>query len=186
MLPTWRTIPFNRLYEVSDQGGIRRSAGGKGAQRGHELALQIDDKGYSYVMLHDGHGKTKKCCAHKAVSRAFLGPCPTGHEPDHISGDKSDNSVENLEYVTHKVNVHRAIKLGTFKFKRGKQIGTAKLTGETVLKIFKLRGSASQRAIAERFHVSRETVNLIHNGYNWAWLTGARRVTRQLCRIGSE
>jgi hypothetical protein len=42
---------------------------------------------------------------HQIVAEHFHGPCPSGHEVNHKSADKSDNSPQNLEYVTHKKNM---------------------------------------------------------------------------------
>lgn len=44
---------------------------------------------------------------HGLVAKAFLGERPDGFEIDHISGDKSDNTMRNLEYVTHQENMRR-------------------------------------------------------------------------------
>lgn len=44
---------------------------------------------------------------HKIVAETFLGPVPDGLEIDHRDGDKSNNNVTNLEYVTHAENMRR-------------------------------------------------------------------------------
>jgi hypothetical protein len=46
------------------------------------------------------------------VAAAFLGPRPPGKEINHIDGNKLNNRVTNLEYVTHKENVHHAMMNG--------------------------------------------------------------------------
>jgi hypothetical protein len=42
---------------------------------------------------------------HQIVARHFHGPCPDGHEVNHKDADKSNNTPENLEYVTHAENM---------------------------------------------------------------------------------
>ena len=49
---------------------------------------------------------------HKLVTRAFLGECPDGMEVNHIDGDKTNNRLDNLEYVTHSRNMVHAFESG--------------------------------------------------------------------------
>lgn len=60
-----------------------------------------NNAGY-YVVKFD-----KVYTIHSLVAKAFLGDRPDGYEIDHVSGDKSDNTMRNLEYVTHKENMRR-------------------------------------------------------------------------------
>lgn len=60
-----------------------------------------NNAGY-YVVKFD-----KVYTIHGLVAKAFLGERPDGFEIDHVSGDKSDNSMRNLEYVTHQENMRR-------------------------------------------------------------------------------
>lgn len=45
---------------------------------------------------------------HGLVAEAFLGPRPEGYQVDHKDGNRSNNHVSNLEYVTHRENIKRA------------------------------------------------------------------------------
>lgn len=49
---------------------------------------------------------------HVLVTVAFLGDCPNGKEVNHKNGDKSDNRLTNLEYVTHSENMKHAFASG--------------------------------------------------------------------------
>lgn len=61
--------------------------------------------GYFAVSLCSG-GTINKQYVHRLVAEAFL-PNPEGKiEVNHINEDKSDNSVSNLEWVTHKENIN--------------------------------------------------------------------------------
>ena len=57
--------------------------------------------GYCFVMLSKD-GETKQYLLHRLVARAFLGDSLL--EVNHKNGDKDDNRVDNLEYVTHTEN----------------------------------------------------------------------------------
>ncbi len=70
----------------------------------------INNSGYLLVGIE---GKVHTI--HSLVAEAFLGPRPKGYDIDHISGDKTDNRLCNLEYVTHKENIRRYYKNNTRK-----------------------------------------------------------------------
>lgn len=49
---------------------------------------------------------------HRLVANTFLGNAPCGHEVNHKDGNKQNNCVENLEWVTKSENQrHRYLKL---------------------------------------------------------------------------
>lgn len=54
---------------------------------------------------------------------------------------------------------------------RGERSGAAKLTRDKVATIRALRGVETQRLLAERFGVRRETIRDIQKRRIWAWLT---------------
>lgn len=71
----------------------------------------VTGKGYLKVWLYkDGKYYPKK--VHRLVYENFVGAAPyindgTYYVIDHINGDKTDNRLENLQYITHKENIQR-------------------------------------------------------------------------------
>jgi hypothetical protein len=68
-----------------------------------------DRSGYKMVVLKVD-GKPKWLCVHRLVCDAFHGAPPSPkHTVDHINHDRADNRPSNLEWVTQKENVRRAL-----------------------------------------------------------------------------
>ena len=91
-------------YEVSTWGRVfsRRT--------GDFLVPQYNKKGYLRVDLRNENGR-KHFKIHRLVAKAFI-PNPDGKpQVNHIDGNKSNNSVTNLEWVTNKENHAKAREL---------------------------------------------------------------------------
>lgn len=117
----WRAVVgFAGLYEVSDQGQVRRigksavrgNGRGGGARQGRVLAQHSrGDSGYRSVQLwRDGHYANR--LVHTLVAEAFIGPRPEAHDVNHIDGTKANNARTNLEYLTRSENNHHAYDTG--------------------------------------------------------------------------
>lgn len=106
----WVSI-LDGLYEVSDLGRIRRAMPGRKTWVGRELKAHLIPNGYMQI-LPTINGKNRNMYVHRLVAEAFIGPCPDGHEVNHIDTNKTNNRADNLEYVTRKGNVQHAIAHG--------------------------------------------------------------------------
>lgn len=96
-------------YQVSDQGKVRAAPNSsvKGMKPGRILFQSKDDRGYPQCELYaDGKGSTIK--VHRLVAEAFLGPRSDGMTVNHMDGNKANNALENLEYVTRAENTRHA------------------------------------------------------------------------------
>ena len=76
------------------------------------LKLQKDSKGYFYLDIRN-KGAIYKCPKiHRLVMLAFYEGEEVKEQINHKDGDKSNNHIDNLEYVTNKENRQHAIKNG--------------------------------------------------------------------------
>lgn len=74
--------------------------------------------GYLRVTLYRESLK-KKVLVHVLVANAFIPNPDNKPHINHINGNKLDNRVDNLEWVTHAENIQHAVRLGLKKPLRG-------------------------------------------------------------------
>lgn len=92
-------------YEISNRGNIRNK------NTKHILAQYITRNGYCHVAIRDGK-KWKGIYIHRAVAETFIPNTDNKPQVNHIDGDKTNNNVSNLEWVTHSENMCHALSMG--------------------------------------------------------------------------
>ena len=101
-------VDFTGCYEVSNKGGVRaldriimRKNGRKQIKDGHIMRQYDDGHGYMKVFLKK-NGKMKSPKVHQLVALRFIPNPDPEHKTqvNHIDEDKTNNCVENLEWVT--------------------------------------------------------------------------------------
>jgi hypothetical protein len=114
----WRNVVgFEGVYSVSNLGRVRRNIGNCGTQAGRILIFVFRPGGYHGVCLQL-RKKNKSKVVHRLVSDAFLGIRPDGLQCNHKDGIKTNNRVENLEYVTPSENMLHSYRIGLHRAKR--------------------------------------------------------------------
>lgn len=169
MSEQWKAIPgYEGVYEVSDQGRVRRIARGQGARPGHILRQTKGRQGYMSIGLRPMMRVRKTHKVHQLVSLAFLGPCPEGHEINHKNGIKHDNRPSNLEYVTPQENTRHAIQVLGRTGPTGERHASAKLTERDVLAIRSAPLTFTDaRKLAAKFNVAPNTIWKAYQRKTW-------------------
>ena len=178
----WKVIVDNDYYHISNLGRVKsierkvpRSTCGEVSVRERILKPATDAKGYLRVALARNKSlKTYK--VHRLVADAFIDNNERKPEVNHKDGNKHNNHVSNLEWVTKGENLSHAYKNG-LRCSKGVNNPSSKLNETNVKNILKLldRGVTAKK-IAKAFCVAESTIGQIKNGQKWNHITnGVKR-----------
>jgi hypothetical protein len=173
----WRPVPaWESFYEVSDHGRVRtvprwvRAGGGQRRIPERILRPSCPAHGYQQVIFTRSvpANERRTFLVHLLVVRTFRGERPEGYECDHVDGNRCNNHLSNLQWVTVQENNDRknASLQGNTK---GEQNPHARLTAEAVLDIRQRRGEP-RSAVAADHDIRPGTVTDIWKRRSWAHL----------------
>lgn len=172
----WRPVLDGR-YHVSSFGRIKRVVPSPGTQPGRIKALQLRNK-YPSVHIPIGN-RYKSYYVHGLVTAVFIGPCPTGKQVNHKNGIKTDNRVENLEYMTPKENMNHAYRTGLKISPKGKDHWKSKLDEKQAMEIINLhRAGVSPKEISKIFSISLSNISFIVNRKSWRHLDLGQKIKK--------
>jgi hypothetical protein len=104
----WRIIESNPNYEVSNTGRVRRIG------RDKDHSMTANKRGYLKTDLYSNSIRSV-VRVHRLVAETFIPNPDNKPEVNHKDGNKLNNSVENLEWVTKKENCQHAWETGLAK-----------------------------------------------------------------------
>lgn len=161
MTEIFKPIKGYRNYEVSNVGRI------KNIKTGKVLKPSDDKDGYQVVCLSENR-KQRILKVHRLVAKAFIPNRKQLPQVNHLDGVKSNNKVNNLEWLTHKDNVQHAINIGLFNNK-GEKNPRSKLTAIQVKQIRKKydSGAYTCRQLSKEYNVDYSNIHYIVNYKSW-------------------
>lgn len=153
-------------YYVTEDGHVW-------SEYSHKFIRELPDKnGYLKVRLSSvdlPKGKQHAYSVHRLVLENY-NPIENMEnlQVNHINGDKTDNSIQNLEWTTCQENIQHAINNNL----RAKVNGAAILTEQDVLAIVeRLKKKEPYKKIAQDYGVCEETIGRIKRRTAWTQLT---------------
>ncbi|MGP1351652.1 MAG: NUMOD4 domain-containing protein [Hoylesella marshii] len=106
----WKTIPEFEDYEASNFGRIRSIDRKRPVKNGHTcihkgkvIKARKQNGGYLVVWLRK-NGKTYAKTVHRLIALTFIPP-KSDKEVNHKDGDKTNNTIANLEWLTKSENI---------------------------------------------------------------------------------
>ena len=147
MSEIWKdVVGYEGFYQVSNLGRVRsceryvpyynaNQTGKRVYTKKHiksKILKPCEYYGYYCVSLYNANHKMKLCKIHRLVMQAFCGNSDL--TVNHINGVKTDNRLENLEYLSIADNTYHAIRTG-LRNTTGENNPRAKLSKNDVVDI---------------------------------------------------
>lgn len=129
------------------------------------LTPQLDKNGYEKVQMISTDGKRHRYSVHRLILENFQ-PIDNmeNMQVNHIDGNKRNNKLENLEWVTCQENIDHAIQTGL----RAKINGAAKLTEEQVVEIYtRSHNGETNVSLGKEFGLHPDSIGKIKNRKLW-------------------
>jgi hypothetical protein len=179
MKEEWRPIKSFPGYEVSNLGRVRsyKRLSYRNSWQPNLLSSSLDPHGYFKVTLYRDKGHYIRY-VYYLVLTTFVGPRPEGYQCNHKDGDRNNNTLDNLEWVTPLDNWHHAWRLGLISDRKGEHANNANLKDGEVWLIKKLLYHRVQtKMICKMFRISWGHLYKIKIGENWGHIKFNPEVT---------
>lgn len=158
---------------------VTRDGRVKNATTGRELAVTVGKTGYPQLTIRPQgrKGRARLVKVHRLVIEAWIGPAPTPlHVVNHRDGNKLNNRVENLEWVTPAENIRHAYRNGLILPSRGEERHNSKLTDDAVRRIRRVytphHPRFGARALGREYGVHHKQIIAAARGEAWTHVDG--------------
>ena len=151
---------YEGRYSVSDDGRVWSHLSNKW------LAAPLNEWGYPKVCLHSPNGQ-RTATVHRLVAETFIEKPDACSEVNHIDGNKANNSIDNLEWVTGSQNAKHAWDSGLQKNNKGflkAQKARRKFSDQAVIAIRQMSQLGwTRRVIANLYQCNEGSIEKITN-----------------------
>lgn len=154
----WVFYPYSERILVSNMGNF------KSVNTNKILKTHKNQQNYHMINVKFSNGTRRSCMAHRLILESFypiLGKDTALYEVNHIDGNKSNNVLSNLEWVTRQENLDHARKNKLFK--QSKKI----LTDQDKFDIVEFRKLGIKcRDLSQYYKVSERYISFISKEFN--------------------
>lgn len=172
----WKPIPgYKELYEVSSEGRVKRleyvivdKIGRKYHRKEQILKGISNSNGYLQVHLHDNKGKRKFLPVHRLVAKTFISNPEDKPQVNHKDEDKTNNCVDNLEWVTIKENANYGTRNERIAKAQSKFVAQYSKDGEFI-KVWQSANEAGRQLGAGQSNISRVARGERKTCYGFIW-----------------
>lgn len=135
------------------------------------VAKRINRSGY-YIVNLSINGKCKTFALHRLIATAFIENKEDFPVVNHLDGNKMNNNVSNLEWVTYKRNSAHAKEMGLLNPARGLNSRHGRFSPDDIRNIRILLGSReySWSKIAKIYNVTKAAIQSIANGTSYSYV----------------
>lgn len=156
MVTTWKIIKNHPTYEVSELGEIRNR------KTKHVIKPRLSDRGYLKIQLN-----RKTYRVHRLVAQSFIDNPLNLPEVNHKDGDKTNNTVSNLEWVSKKENIQHSFRMGlNNRWEKHFRSRLTKEQADEIRRIY-LEGKTTQKQLATVYNVHPSTISRVINNFTY-------------------
>ena len=152
----WKDVKgYEGIYQVSNLGNVINL---KSRKSNPFLKPVLTSRGYFQVFLFVNC--PKRILLHRLVAEHFILNIDNKPQVNHINGIKTDNRVENLEWVTAGENMKHGRVTGLINSPKGERHPNAKITQRQVDEIrnFFLINNYSVKELSQKYNVSQSVI----------------------------
>lgn len=151
----------NTGYKISDSGVVVNKFG-------KELKQQIQN-GYCHCTLNY-NGKTKRMRVHRIVAETFIPNINNKPYVNHIDGNRTNNSVGNLEWCTPEENAKHAVSAGLRMQGRNRPVIQYNINGKKMMCFQSIIDASEQTGTSQsKITMCCQRKRKSSNGYQWRY-----------------
>ena len=169
----WKKIKgYEGIYEISSHGNIKSCS--RLDILGHNRKEKILKNGYTTTKYHmvilRKNNRIKAHRVHTLVGNHFISNPHNKPQINHKDFNRTNNYIENLEWVTQKENIRHAWDNGACTNPSGEKNGMNKLTEKQIIDIRKIGKAKTLLEISKIYNISFQHVGAILNNKLWKHL----------------
>lgn len=159
----WKNvIGYNNKYQISNYGNLKSFV-----RNPHGVLLKFHKTKKGYMMCYLRYKSHGSFMVHRLVALYFLNSDNPEKQVNHKDGNKQNNRVDNLEWMTCKENINHAISTGLRTAKinlvDNRMFDTIQLTGIKEMII----AGISNIDISAKYNCHHSTISKIRRGHNY-------------------